>query len=104
MGFLDDMFKPIKTAGKWVVHAAEDTFSFGKDTVNSVVNLAEKTVNGGVNLASKTVSGGVRSVGSAGKTLLNFTDTQTSKLENVLTKPSFILIAGCVVVAIILIR
>ena len=71
MGFLNDMLKPVKSAGKWVVHAAEDTFHFGKNTVNNVVNLGEKTVNGGV-----------RAVGSAGKTLLNFTDKQTSKVQN----------------------
>ena len=93
MGFLDNMLKPVKSAGKWVVHAAEDTFHFGKQTINNVVNLSEKAV-----------SGGVKSVGSAGKSLLNFADNQTSKVENVLTNPTLAIAAGCIVVAIILMR
>ena len=102
--FLSQMFKPIKSATKWVVHAAEDTFNFGKKTVSNVVNLGEKTVNGGVRLVKQGVSGGVRVIGKAGDRVLGFADNQTSKMKDVLMNPTFMIVAGCVVVAIILLK
>ena len=65
----------LSDAGKWGVHTAEDTFHWG-----------EKTVKG------------------AGKTLLNFSDNQISKVTDIFNNPTFLIVAGVVLVAIVIIK
>lgn len=79
VNFLKSVGKAFKSTGDWIKHAAEDTYKEGKNIV----------------------TGGFKTVGSAGKTLLNFTDNQVSKVTDVLKSPSFLLIAGGIVVVLI---
>ena len=73
--FFSKMLKPIKSAGKWGKHAAEDVFHYG-----------EKTIGKGVNK------------------VFNFADKQLGRAENVLTNPTMLIIVGAVVVAIIILK
>ena len=61
--------------GKWAGHAAEDTFHWGEKTGSQV-----------------------------GNRLLNFGDDQLSKLTGIFGSPTFLIVAGVVVVAIIILK
>ena len=73
--FLKKIFKPVKSAGKWTTHAAEDTFHW-----------TEKTV------------------GNVGKKVLTFADNQTSKITDLLSNPTLLLVVGGVVVCVIMLK
>lgn len=89
--FFKNLSKSFKSTGNWIKHAAEDSFDFGK-----------KTVGGGVRAIGHVLEGGTKAVGSAGKTLLNFTDGQITKVTDILGSPSFLLIAGGIVVVLLI--
>ena len=65
----------LKPAGKWLGHAAKDTFHW-----------TEKRVGQGINKA------------------LSFADKQTSKITDVFSNPTFLIVAGGIVVLLILMK
>jgi hypothetical protein len=82
INFFKHMFKPAKSVGNWIKHAAEDTFDFAKHTVKAGVKLG----------------------GKVGNRLLNFTDKQVSSVTGVFSSPSFLIIAGVVIVGFVLLK
>ena len=73
--FLKQLGNGFKKTGNWFKHAGEDTFHWGEKTVSSV-----------------------------GNKILNFADKQTSKLTNVFSSPTFLIVAGAVVVVFIMMK
>ena len=73
--FLSNITKGVKSGGNWVKHAAEDTFHWGEKTV-----------------------------GKVGDRVLDHTEKQLSSITGVFTNPTFLIVAGVVVVAIIILK
>ena len=82
-----------KSIGDGFSHAADDTGKWFKG--------AGKTVGHGLSDAAKW---GEHTAGSVGKTLLNFGDKQISKVTDIFSSPTFLIVAGAVIVAIIVLK
>ena len=64
-----------KDAGGWLVGAAEDTFNWGEKTI-----------------------------GGVGNRILDFSGDQISKVTDIFNNPTFLIVAGAVIVAIIILK
>lgn len=64
-----------ESGGKWIGHAAEDTFHWS-----------------------------TKSAGKVGNSVLDFGSEQVSKITGVFSSPTFLIVAGVVVVAIVVLR
>ena len=65
----------LKSAGNWVKNAGEDTFKWGEKTA-----------------------------GKVGNRLLEHSETQLKSITDIFSSPSFLLIAGAVIIAIVLLK
>ena len=73
--FFKQLGKVGKSAGNWIKNAAEDTFHWTENTV-----------------------------GKVGNRLLDHSENQLSSITGVFNNPSFLIVAGVIVVALILTR
>ena len=80
--FLKQMNKSAKSTGKWMGNAA-------KDSGNWIKNAGEDVFQTG---------------GKVGNRILDFGDAQISKVTDIFSSPTFLIVAGVVIVAIIILK
>ena len=80
--FLKQMNKGVKSAGKWTKNAA-------KDSGNWIKNAGEDIFDTG---------------GKVGNRILDFGDAQISKVTDIFSSPTFLIVAGVVIVAVVILK